>query len=82
MIATPDRPVTLVGRCLRRDVAAAYVGVSPASFDKMVADGTMPQPVRWRTCVLWDRRQIDLAVDSLFGTEAETSDVDWSDIGA
>ena len=82
MLAVPDRPVTFVGRGLRREQAAAYVGVSPSSFDTMVREGAMPEPARWRGCVLWDRRQIDLAMDSLFGTPAETSTVDWDDVEA
>jgi len=31
-------------RGLRREDAAFYVGVSPATFDEMVKDGRMPQP--------------------------------------
>jgi len=81
-LVAPDRPVSFVGRGLRREQAAAYVGVSPSSFDKMVREGAMPEPIRWHACVLWDRRQIDLAMDSLFGTPAETSAVDWSDVQA
>jgi predicted DNA-binding transcriptional regulator AlpA len=52
-------------RGLRREAAALYVGVSPSTFDKLVADGEMPKPLRVRGCVLWDVRALDLAFDAL-----------------
>jgi predicted DNA-binding transcriptional regulator AlpA len=52
-------------RCLRRDMAAAYASVSPTKFDAMVKDGRMPRPFRIDGCVLWDVRQLDLAIDAL-----------------
>jgi len=36
----------LAPRLIGRDDAAAYVGVSPNTFDKMIADGLMPNPRR------------------------------------
>jgi len=64
-------------RGLRREQAATYVGVSPSTFDTLVADGLMPQPKRLRGCVIWDRRDLDAALDSLDQPGAdETSDWD------
>ncbi|RXG87344.1 hypothetical protein EAS62_35990 [Bradyrhizobium zhanjiangense] len=47
-------PLSLPPRGLSRAQAAEYIGVSPSTFDKMVADGDMPQlrsfaSVGWRS---------------------------------
>lgn len=64
-------------RGLRREQAATYVGVSPSTFDTLVADGLMPQPKRLRGCVIWDRKELDAALDNLDPPSAdETSDWD------
>jgi len=47
--------------------AAAYVGVSPNTFDRMIADGFMPGPKKVYGRVLWDVRALDAAIDSLPG---------------
>ena len=52
-------------RGLSRVRAAAYVGVSPGTFDVMVADGRMPRPKRINSRVIWDRRQLDEAFEAL-----------------
>lgn len=62
-------------RGLRREGAAAYVGVSPSKFDEWVKDGRMPKPFRVDNCVLWDRRQLDVAFDSL--SDAPPVGNDW-----
>jgi hypothetical protein len=41
-VAQAALPPTLAPRLICRDAAAAYVGVSPNTFDKMIADGLMP----------------------------------------
>ena len=58
-------PPSLPPRGLRREEAAAYIGVSPSTFDKMVADGRMPIPKRINARTVWDRKRIDLAFDAL-----------------
>ena len=78
-------------RLIGRDAAAAYVGVSPNTFDKMIADGLMPNPRRLTERRLaWDMRQLDTAVDRLpidgvadgnADTDA-TDDHSWDDIDA
>jgi predicted DNA-binding transcriptional regulator AlpA len=69
-------------RGLRRDDAAAYVGVSPSKFDQLVADGRMPKPKRVDGCVIWDRRRLDAAFDDLPGDEERDSLSQWDDIAA
>jgi predicted DNA-binding transcriptional regulator AlpA len=49
-------PTSLPPRGLRREEAAAYIGVSPSTFDKMVADGRMPIPKRINARTVWDRK--------------------------
>jgi len=52
-------------RLLSRAEAAAYAGVSPSTFDKLMADGTMPRPLKLLSRTLWDVRALDAAIDSL-----------------
>lgn len=58
-------PKSLAPRGIRREAAAAYIGVSPSKFDEMVADGRMPKAKRIDGCVVWDVRRLDLAWDAL-----------------
>ena len=57
-------PLSLPPRGLSRVQAAEFIGVSPSTFDKMVADGEMPAPKRIRGRVIWDRKQVDCAFDA------------------
>jgi predicted DNA-binding transcriptional regulator AlpA len=57
------RPVPRRG--LSREEAAMYIGISPSKFDELVADGSMPPPVRIGSRKIWDIRQLDLAFDAL-----------------
>lgn len=57
-------------RGLNRVEAARYVGVSPGTFDKLVADGQMPNPKRVRSRLIFDKWEIDLAMSAL-GDEGE-----------
>jgi len=52
-------------RGLHRDDSAAYIGVSPNTFDRMVADGMMPKPMQVNGRKLWDVRKIDRSIDAL-----------------
>lgn len=69
MIATnPPRqsqPKFQPHRGLRRDQAAAYIGVSATKFDEMVRDGRMPKPIRIDGCTVWDLQELDAAFDRL-----------------
>jgi predicted DNA-binding transcriptional regulator AlpA len=72
-------PRSYAPRGLRRDDAAAWIGLSPTKFDEMVKDGRMPQPVRMDGCVVWDRYGIDAAFDVLLGEGAPDP---WSGVTA
>lgn len=71
-------PRSLPPRGLRREEAAAYVGVSPTLFDEMVRDGRMPPPKRINSRTVWDIRKLDNAFDALPGDEEKNP---WDDVG-
>jgi predicted DNA-binding transcriptional regulator AlpA len=56
-------PPTLAPRLISREAAAAYICVSPNTFDAMVRDGRMPRP-RLLTPGRkpWDVRLLDQAL--------------------
>jgi predicted DNA-binding transcriptional regulator AlpA len=58
-------PASLPPRGLSRVQAAAYIGVSASTFDKMVADRQMPSPKQIRGRVVWDLKRLDRAFDEL-----------------
>lgn len=59
----PQRPV--LKRGLSREESAAYVGVGATLFDRMVANGEMPQPVEMGGRVVWDIWELDQAFSAL-----------------
>jgi predicted DNA-binding transcriptional regulator AlpA len=70
-------PDGVLPRGLSRAQAAAVVGVSPVTFDRMIKDKLMPEPIRVYGRVLWDVRAIHLAFDALDGAAAE-GDSRWN----
>jgi hypothetical protein len=60
----PGDETAIQPRLLPGKTAAAYCGVTPTTFSKWIAAGTMPGPVIGRR---WDLRAIDLALDRLSG---------------
>lgn len=59
-------PPTLPPRLVVREAAAAYICVSPNTFDKMIENGRMPRPkVLVERRLAWDVRELDAAVDLL-----------------
>jgi len=56
---------------LRRHEAAAYIGVSPSSFDQMVHRGFMPRPKRFGRIAVWDRCALDDAFHCLPENESD-----------
>lgn len=63
-------------RGLSRAQAAAYIGVSPSLFDKLVDDGRMPLAKRINSRTIWDRLALDKAFDRLPGGSCE-DDGEW-----
>jgi hypothetical protein len=63
-------PPSCPPRGLRREEAAAYVGVSPSKFDDWVKRRVMPGPKRQDACVIWDRLALDVAFAALPDTDA------------
>lgn len=62
-------PNSLPPRGLSRGEAAAYVGVSPTTFDLLVTAGDMPKPKKVRARNIWDRLSLDRAFDALPGDD-------------
>lgn len=74
-------PPTLAPRLIGREAAAAYVCVSPNTFDKMIDEGKMPPPKRLGDRrVAWDVRELDRAVDQLPTQAGGVGDTSWSDV--
>jgi predicted DNA-binding transcriptional regulator AlpA len=77
-------PPTLPPRLVSREGAAAYVCVSPNTFDEMVKDGRMPRPrLLGGKRRAWDVRALDAAVDQL-PIDCDDSPIDdsWEDVDA
>jgi hypothetical protein len=60
--SAPDWP-----RLMRRGTAAAYIDVTPTEFDREVAAGRMPLPVKIGNADHWSRAQLDEHIASLLG---------------
>lgn len=66
-------------RGLRREDAAAYIGVSPSKFDDWVRRQLMPNPKRQDGVVVWDRFALDAAFEALGAEDAEDLSI-WNDL--
>lgn len=76
--ARPSSPIAPpTRRGLSRVEAAGYIGISPATFDKMVIAGEMPRPKRVGTRRIWDVRALDLAFEALPGEDSVPETNDW-----
>jgi hypothetical protein len=77
-------PPTLAPRLINREAAAAYINVSPNTFDEMVKAGKMPRAkLLTDRRKAWDVRELDLYVDNLPSVSGDTGpDSSWSDIDA
>jgi predicted DNA-binding transcriptional regulator AlpA len=62
-----NRAATQPRRGLDHDEAAVFIGVTVATFDQMVDEGRLPQPVDLNGEIVWDMVQLDRAADRLFG---------------
>lgn len=56
-------PFGVLPRGLRREQAAAYLGISPGHFDKQRAAGAVPAPMQMFGVWLWDRQKLDALFD-------------------
>jgi predicted DNA-binding transcriptional regulator AlpA len=73
-------PPTLAPRLINREAAAAYVNLSPGSFDLMVEDGKMPKPKQLTgRRYAWDVRALDVCVDNLPQVGDSATDDTWDD---
>lgn len=61
-------------RGLSRIEAARYVGLSASTFDKLVAEGSMPRAKRIRARLIFDRIELDAAFDAI-GEDPARADV-------
>lgn len=59
---------------LSRPEAAEYVGISPSTFDAMVADGRMPNPKAIGARRVWSRVEIERAFAELPETGQDKAD--------
>jgi predicted DNA-binding transcriptional regulator AlpA len=76
-------PPTLAPRLINREAAAAYVNLSPNTFDEMVKAGKMPRPKQLTDRrKAWDVRALDIAVDHLPTVGSPDLDSTWSDVDA
>lgn len=60
--------MTTQPRLMSGSEAAEYLGLTPASFAKWVADGRAPKPLPGTR--RWDRKAMDLALDKASGIVA------------
>ena len=65
---TPKRGLTKVE-------AASYVGISPTTLDRLVAQGKLPKPLKAFSRRIWDINALDAAFEVLAGT---TDDNPWN----
>ena len=81
MAKAASLPANLAPRLVSRLHAAAYVSVSPTTFDMMVDAGTMPRAKTiYGRRVAWDVRALDAAIDGLPSVGGEHAAVDtWAD---
>ena len=77
-------PPSLAPRLISREAAAAYICVSPNTFDEMVKNGQMPRArLLGERRRAWDVRQLDIAIDELPSDGNNTRvDETWSDVDA
>jgi predicted DNA-binding transcriptional regulator AlpA len=50
-------------RALRAERAAAYVGMSKTTFLRLVHDGDMPPGIKIAGMIMWDRLDLDAAIE-------------------
>lgn len=67
-------PHNLPPRMISREAAAAYVSVSPNTFDEMVTAGKMPKARKLsERRIAWDRMELDAYIERLAHVGEEIS---------
>jgi len=61
-------------RAMRAERAAAYVGMSTSQFLAMVRNGDMPKPLKVHKMTIWDRLDLDAAIENWKATPDEGAD--------
>jgi predicted DNA-binding transcriptional regulator AlpA len=79
IVAPPLQVYSGPRRGLKREDAAAYIGVSPNKFDELVADGRMPKPRRIDARKSWDIRELDVAYEALPREDEAPATNSWAD---
>lgn len=64
-------------RGLSRCEAAAYIGISPSSFDRMLDNHDMPPPKQINGRKVWCRLELDEAFERLPGGSALSEENPW-----
>jgi len=62
---------------LSREVAAAFIDVSPSKFDEMVKDKRMPKPKQIDSRRVWSRVAVEKAFAALPGDDSDQDD-EWA----
>ena len=73
-------PLSLPPIGLSRVQAAAYVGVSPTMFDRMVKEGIMPKPKRVGGRMIWYRLALDEHFAAIPSGDDEPKASVWDEI--
>ena len=60
-----NKPLPGWPRLLRRQMAPEYIGVKPTKFDELVDKGIIPPAKQLDGIDVWDRYELDTAVDAL-----------------
>jgi hypothetical protein len=68
--------MTIEPRLMSGTAAAAYLGITLATFSRWVTDGRAPKPLPGTR--RWDRKALDLALDKLSGIKAPSTVPDES----
>jgi hypothetical protein len=71
-------PASLPPIGVSKEVAAAYVGLSPGKFQELVDRKLMPQPKRVGARLIWDLEEVREAFKAL-SADGECDDT-WSDV--
>ena len=68
-----NRPSPYWPRMMRRDLASLYLDISEAAFEREVASGRLPMPVKLGNRERWSRTALDEAIERIAGERGE----DW-----